>query len=107
MPHSVYEERRPFTAFRVMLSAKPAGPVIGRFADQAFHELIRDEWDRVYAYAGITSCTRDGQYDCTHLGEGEFVLPPGIIYRMIDVGRANERRAADRVPRTAPLLRKE
>jgi hypothetical protein len=97
MPHSVVFDRQAALAeARMLHNVKPLGPVIGLYADAPIHEHIRDDAGRKYGYAGVACQTRRGQYDCTQLATGEFVVPPGIIYREVDTGDAGRR--TDRQP---------
>lgn len=86
MPHSVQFDRQAALAqARILRDVKPVGPVIGRFADVAFHACIRDDAGHRYGYAGVAHRSTDGGYDCSHLAASEFVLPPGIIYQRREV----------------------
>lgn len=83
MPHSVYFNDLAYVEPLILRNVTPAGPVIGKYADTPVREIVRDEWGRSYRYAGVTA-PNNGSYDPTKLQDGEFVLPPGIIYRMLD-----------------------
>ena len=37
---------------------------------------------RRYSFVGIAAFRWNGQYDCDALQTGEFILPPGLIYRI-------------------------
>jgi hypothetical protein len=86
MPHSVYFNGRAYAEPHILRNVTPAGPVIGKYADTPVREIVRDEWGRSYRYAGVTVQNR-GSFDPTMLRDGEFILPPGIIYRMLDTQR--------------------
>lgn len=88
MPHSVHFSGLDYIEPLILRNVMPAGPVIGKYADTPVRETVRDEWGRSYRYAGITAAKRNGTYDPNVLQDGEFVLPPGIIYRMLDTRSA-------------------
>lgn len=91
MPHSGhFDSRTAFADLRILYNVKPMGPIIGVFAGVPFHEYIRDDWGREYGFAGIAHRARNSDYGCEHLGTGEFVLPPGIIYRMVGIDEAKD-----------------
>jgi hypothetical protein len=71
-----------YQEFLILRNMRPAGPKIGMFGDTPLHEAVEDEWGRIYRYVGICSVV-DRKYSDT-LSEREFVLPPGIIYRMLE-----------------------
>lgn len=58
------------------------GPVIGYYLGHPIHDRIADHWRRTYSYAGIIERHRYGRYDPARLGPFEFILEPGIVYRM-------------------------
>lgn len=70
----------------VLRQAKPVGPPIGLYRNLPLHEAVQDELGRVYRYVGVCE-QRSPSFHCpdqfaTHLGDGEFILPPGVVYRM-------------------------
>lgn len=68
--------------FFVLRNVVPAGLVIGHRAGQDIYGSIVDEWDRRYSFVGIANFRREGGYDCDALRTGEFILPPGLVYRL-------------------------
>jgi hypothetical protein len=67
--------------FFILRHTTPVGPEIGKFAGISFHAEIEDEWGRIYRYVGTSP--RKGPNYIVKLREREFILPPGIIYRML------------------------
>ncbi len=61
----------------------PCGALIGTYLDHGIHEFVVDSWGRHYQYAGIIWRGPNGQYDRDRLEAFEFILKPGIIYRML------------------------
>lgn len=72
--------------FRILRGTKPIGPVIGHLADAPLYESVEDEWGRRYHYAGICELNKSANHSKSRfvsvLRLGEFILPPGIIYKM-------------------------
>lgn len=58
------------------------GPVVGQYEGQDIRKSIVDEWGRRYSFVGIAAFSWDGQYDYDALKTGEFILPPGLVYRL-------------------------
>ena len=58
------------------------GPVVGSYAGEPIRRSVIDEWNRRYNFVGLAAFRWDGQYDCDALQTGEFILPPGLIYRL-------------------------
>lgn len=83
MPHSVYFGGQLYIEPHILRNVTAAGPVIAKYGDTLVREIVRDEWGRAYRYAGVTAQNK-GAFDPAALRDGEFVLPPGIIYRMLD-----------------------
>jgi hypothetical protein len=71
-----------YQEFFILRNMKPVGPEIGRLGDIPLHEAVEDEWGRTYRYVGIAS--RVGSKYAVNLGEREFILPPGVVYRMLE-----------------------
>ncbi|MBS0252421.1 MAG: hypothetical protein JSR78_15290 [Proteobacteria bacterium] len=58
------------------------GPVIGYYLGREIHDRVEDRWRRVYIYVGVIERQRLGRYDPARLGPFEFILEPGLVYRM-------------------------
>ena len=63
--------------------AAPVGRTIGRFADRDISEVVRDQFGREYLYVGLACRTVRGDLDPDALAPGEFILAPGLIYRVL------------------------
>jgi hypothetical protein len=81
MPCNFRAYSSPQQEFFILRQTTPVGPEIGTFAGIPFHAEIQDEWGRIYRYAGTSP--RKGPDYIVKLREREFILPPGIIYRML------------------------
>jgi hypothetical protein len=68
--------------FFMLRQAVPTGPVIGFYSGALIHQSIADEWGRRYTFVGIATFRRRGVYDCDALKTAEFILAPGLIYRL-------------------------
>jgi hypothetical protein len=67
--------------YSILQGAEPAGPIIGNYADKGFAEFVRDEYGRLFVYAGLAPRRRDGRFNDEALKPGEFIVLPGLIYR--------------------------
>jgi hypothetical protein len=54
---------------------------MGSYAGHALREAVVDGGQR-YIYSGIAPRCHDGSIDVDALAPGEFVVPPGLIYRL-------------------------
>ena len=70
------------TDYYLIVDPRPEGPVVGVFADLPISESILDCFGRSYIYAGAAPRRRDGRYDIDVLKPGEFILEPGLVYRL-------------------------
>lgn len=77
--------------YSILLNTEPEGPVIGRLDGRDFSEFVRDEYGRLFVYSGVAPRRIDGQFDQDALKTGEFIVPPGLIYRYR--GKARRRAA--------------
>ena len=106
----------------ILHEAKPTGPNLGLYADACIAATVVDMFGRKYVYAGVAPRRWNGQFDVDALRQGEFILMPGLVYRMEHVrtswlaslfrGRrggtwptarsSNERRSLQETPRGGP-----
>src|SRR6185437_7817969 len=82
-----------YPEYFVLRNMTPVGPEVGRLGDVALHEMLEDQWGRSYQYVGV--CPSAGQAWGNRLDKGEFILPPGIVYRML-VGSGKSHRQRSR-----------
>ena len=68
--------------YLIILHPKRVGPVVGSFCGEDIHERVDDCWGRRYSFAGIIARLPNRHYDRARLKPLEFILEPGIIYRM-------------------------
>jgi hypothetical protein len=81
MPLTPLVPCRPVEYF-IVHDATPRGPRLGRYADHEIAESIVDSFGRRYVYAGIAPRCWNGQFDVDALQPGEFILQPGLVYRL-------------------------
>lgn len=81
MPHGDIARGR-LVEYFLLREVIKEGPVVGSYAGQAIRQSVIDEWARRYSFVGIAAFRWNGQYDCDALQTGEFILPPGLIYRL-------------------------
>lgn len=76
--------------YSVLHNTTPEGPVIGRLDGRDISEFVLDEFGRRFAYSGVAPRLSNGQFDDAALKDGEFIVPPGLIYKYR--GYADKRR---------------
>jgi hypothetical protein len=64
--------------------ATDAGPVIGVYRDTPIVETVTDQRGRRFTYDGIAPRRRNGELDLQALRPGEWVLRPGLVYRLVE-----------------------
>ncbi len=73
--------RAQFIEYSILQNAKPAGPTIGKLDGNEFSEFVSDEFGRIFVYSGVAPRLSNGRFDDAALKDGEFIVPPGLIYR--------------------------
>jgi hypothetical protein len=68
--------------YSILRNVKPTGPSLGFYKGREIPESIVDDLGRHLVYAGIAPRKWDGQLDGDALAPGEFIVRPGLIYRM-------------------------
>jgi hypothetical protein len=63
--------------------ARPIGPPMGFYAGQEIPASVADEFGRRFVYAGVAPRKPNGTFDVDALATGEFIVPPGLIYRWV------------------------
>jgi hypothetical protein len=74
-------QRKP-PGFSMLYDVTPMGPTLGVYGDLAISEAVIDRFGRRFIYAGVAPRCLNGQLDVGALRRGEFVLRPGLVYRM-------------------------
>ncbi len=81
MPAFRMDTQRKFDCYMIV-EPRRAGSVIGYLAGAPITETVIDLFGRRFAFAGIAPRNRDGRYDLDSLRPGEFIVKPGMLYRM-------------------------
>lgn len=77
-----YLPRKRRLEYSILQDPRPIGPSIGSYSGKEFAEFVRDAFGRIFVYSGIASRQRDGRLTAEDLGTGEFIVPPGLVYRL-------------------------
>jgi hypothetical protein len=81
MPLATASLARPVEYF-ILRDVTSIGRSIGVYADRPIADTIVDEHGRRYVYAGIAPRRWNGQFDVDALRPGEFIVQPGLVYRL-------------------------
>ena len=74
-----------FVEYFILHGTRPTGPSIGFYGDREIPASVVDLFDRHYMYAGVAPRRWNGQFDIDALEPGEFIVLPGIVYRLDEV----------------------
>ena len=69
--------------FHLVINPRPVGPAIGVYAEHPFSESVADYFGRHFVFAGVAPRRSNGQYDLAAMRDGEFIVEPGLLYRII------------------------
>ena len=67
----------------VLADPQPDGPVVGIYDGHPIAAEIVDASGTRYEYAGVATFRADGAYDVEALRLGEWIVPPGLVYRCL------------------------
>ncbi|WP_151115182.1 hypothetical protein [Hypericibacter adhaerens] len=70
----------------IVYEPRPDGPIIGFFKETPIAAAVLDYFGRRFTYDGVAPHRRDGSYDVKALRPGEWIVEPGLVYRL-DAGR--------------------
>jgi hypothetical protein len=76
----MFKHDRPIE-YSILRNVTPTGCAVGTYAGQEISETVVDEFGRRLAYVGLAPRKWNGQFDANALGPGEFIVPPGLVYR--------------------------
>lgn len=70
-----------YSDYFLLVKPRPAGARIGSYSGDPIPAAVVDEFGRRYVYVGLAPRRLDGGYDTAALGPGEWIVPPGLVYR--------------------------
>ncbi len=79
--------------YSMMVEPRPSGPTIGLYRGLPIAERVVDQFGRRFLYVGLASRRRDGRFDVASLRAGEFIVEPGLVYRLEGNERASRKAA--------------
>ena len=68
--------------YSIVVEPRPTGPTIGVYNGLPIAERVVDQFGRRFAYVGVASRRGSGQFDVASLKPREFIVEPGLIYRL-------------------------
>jgi hypothetical protein len=68
--------------YSIMVEPRAAGPTIGVYGGLPIAERVVDRFGRRFGYVGVACRRRDGQFEVASLRSGEFIVEPGLTYRL-------------------------
>lgn len=68
----------------VLAEFETRGERLGQFRGQPIHPVVVDGDGNRYIFAGVATRTREGGYRLDQFGRGEWLIEPGLIYRLAD-----------------------
>ena len=80
---SVFVHRRCNRAdFLVVVDPRPEGPILGMFGEHKIASTVVDRFGRRYDYVGVATRLCMGRCDADALKYGEWLVEPGLVYRL-------------------------
>lgn len=70
-------------AYHTLRDVTKSGPVMGFYRGVEINQYATDRWHRNFEFIGVASRRLDGGDEYEALTHGEFILPPGLVYRML------------------------
>ena len=68
--------------FLVVVDPRPEGPILGVFGEHKIASTVVDRFGRRYDYVGIATRLWMGRCDADALKSGEWLVEPGLVYRL-------------------------
>lgn len=97
MPGTYLEAQRSLDCYMIV-EPRRAGPTIGYLSGAPITEIVIDLFGRRFAFAGIAPRKRDGRYDTDSFRAGEFVVEPGLLYRMDSIKKVRQKAPKNEAP---------
>ncbi|MGO4685420.1 hypothetical protein [Hyphomicrobium sp. 2TAF46] len=83
MPGFIAARQTQTVEYFILRDVTRHGRAIGVFSGTPISEAIVDAFGRRYIFSGIAPRTWSGKFNVECLGTGEFILPPGLVYRLV------------------------
>jgi hypothetical protein len=80
-----------YSDYFLLAHPRPAGGGIGSYGGHPIPSAVIDEFGQRYVYVGLAPRRPDGGYDTAALGRGEWIVPPGLVYRCEHQGSTQNR----------------
>lgn len=68
--------------YYLLHGVRPDGPTVGHYSGKPVADVVIDAYERRYVFTGLAPRRNDGRYDLGKLRDGEFLLEPGLVYRL-------------------------
>jgi hypothetical protein len=68
--------------FLVVVDPQPEGPILGMFGEHKIASTVVDRFGRRYDYVGIATRLWMGRCDADAIKYGEWLVEPGLVYRL-------------------------
>jgi len=65
----------------ILAHTRPEGGPLGSYEGIPIAPAIVDDFGRRYVYAGLAPRRPNGRFNLDALRRGEWILPPGLVYR--------------------------
>lgn len=71
-----------YAEYSMVVEPRPTGPTIGVYGGLPIAARVVDQFGRWFTYVGVACRRRDGQFEVASLKPREFIVEPGLIYRL-------------------------
>jgi len=93
---------RSSVVYHMIVEPRSAGSTIGYISGIPITEVVTDLFGRRFTYAGAAPRKGNGTYDVDSLRSGEFIVEPGLLYRLESGKRATRDAAKSNTLSSAP-----
>jgi hypothetical protein len=68
--------------YLVVADPRSEGPILGKYGENNIAATVVDCFGRRYDYVGVATRRPSGRYDADALQPGEWIVEPGLVYRL-------------------------
>jgi hypothetical protein len=68
--------------YLVVTDVRSDGPILGKYGEHKIAATVADYFGRRYGYVGIAVRQPSGRYDADALKPGEWIVEPGLVYKL-------------------------